>query len=82
MKKVVMVVWVALIVILTLFRVFAPIGLVANGVDTAAGVMQIMISFVLLAAALYVILSKKFDVDTQKWAFGIVGTIVGYWLKP
>jgi len=43
-------------------------------------VMQIVVSLVVLAAGLYVILSQVFDPDVQKWAFGVVGTVVGYWL--
>jgi VWFA-related protein len=48
-------------------------------VDTRAA-MQVIVSLVVLGAALYVILSKKYPDDVQKWAFGVVGMIVGYWL--
>ncbi len=82
MEEVVICVWAVLVVVLAILRFVSPGLLLANRVGTPAGTMQVIISFVLLAAALYVILSKKFDTDTQKWAFGIVGTIVGYWLKP
>jgi hypothetical protein len=37
-------------------------------------------SLVILVASLYVIISKKFQQSAQKWAFGSVGTILGYWL--
>jgi hypothetical protein len=44
--------------------------------------MPIVISIFVLFAALYVILSKSTYADPQqKWAFGVVGTILGYWLK-
>ena len=43
--------------------------------------MQILVSVALLGAALYVILSKQYASDDAKWAYGIVGTIIGYWLK-
>ena len=43
-------------------------------------VMQIIISLVILGAALYIILSKKYPDDVQKWAFGAIGTVIGYWL--
>jgi hypothetical protein len=33
------------------------------------------------AASLYVILSKRYDQDSLKWAYGTIGTVVGYWLK-
>jgi threonine/homoserine/homoserine lactone efflux protein len=43
--------------------------------------VQIAVSLALLGAALYIILSKLYaDADT-KWSYGIVGTIIGYWLK-
>lgn len=43
-------------------------------------IMQIIISLVVLVASLYIILSKKYDNDVQKWAFGAIGTVIGYWL--
>jgi len=44
--------------------------------------MPIAISLLVLLSALYVILSKNAYADPQqKWAFGIVGTILGYWFK-
>ena len=47
---------------------------------TVNDIMRVLISLVVLAAALYVILSDKYDDDVKKWAFGVVGLIVGYWL--
>ena len=43
-------------------------------------IMQVIISLVVLGAALYVILSGKYKDDVQKWAFGAIGLIIGYWL--
>ena len=43
-------------------------------------IMPAVITTMVLVAALYVILSKNYDSDTQKWTFGVVGLIVGYWL--
>ena len=43
-------------------------------------IMQIIVSALVLLSALYVILSQNYEADTQKWAFGAVGLIVGYWL--
>lgn len=54
------------------------VGIAAQ--DTSTAVMRILISLVVLGSGLYVILSNKYPTDTQKWAFGIVGLIVGYWL--
>jgi hypothetical protein len=45
-------------------------------------VMQITVSVIVLAAAVYIILSGKYNDGTQKFAFGAVGTVLGFWLKP
>ena len=39
------------------------------------------ISAIVLAASLYVVLSQQFSDDSSKWAFGMIGLIVGYWLR-
>jgi hypothetical protein len=44
-------------------------------------VMMVVISVIVLGSSLFVILSKRYDDATQKWAFGAVGTIIGFWLK-
>jgi hypothetical protein len=51
----------------------------AAGNPAAAG-MAVGISIVVLGAGLYVVLSQKYSSDAQKWAFGIIGVVVGYWL--
>lgn len=33
------------------------------------------------AASVYVILSSIYDDGTKKWAAGLAGSIVGYWLR-
>ena len=43
--------------------------------------MQVAISVVLLGAALVIIFQNQSNSDAQKWAFGMIGTIVGFWLK-
>lgn len=43
-------------------------------------VIQILVTVVILAAGLYIILSKNYPEDTTKWAFGVVGVAIGYWL--
>ena len=45
-------------------------------------VMQIVLSIIVLLAALFVILSKRYPEATAKWAYGSLGTILGYWLSP
>jgi hypothetical protein len=44
-------------------------------------ITQVLLSSVLLAVGLSVILSKQYDAADTNWAYGIVGTVVGYWLK-
>lgn len=44
--------------------------------------MSSIISLVVLFSALYVILSGSYAESEQKWAFGAIGTIMGFWLKP
>jgi hypothetical protein len=44
-------------------------------------VMQIGISVIVLAAGLWVILSGNYGSEQTNWAFGAIGTIIGFWLK-
>jgi hypothetical protein len=37
------------------------------------------LSLIILLAALLVILSNRYDDATEKWAFGAIGTIIGFW---
>ena len=43
--------------------------------------MMILVSLLVLAAALWVIVKPGYDDGVKKWAFGAVGLIVGFWLK-
>jgi hypothetical protein len=43
---------------------------------------QIAISAVVLGAGLWVILSRHYTPDSERWAAGAIGTVMGYWLKP
>lgn len=53
-----------------------------SGAKLSTAWVRIVITGILLLAALYIILSKSYDGSSKNWAFGVVGTIVGYWLKP
>lgn len=44
-------------------------------------IMQVVVSLIVLISALYIILSKKYESDTQKWAYAIIGVVVGFWLQ-
>jgi hypothetical protein len=43
--------------------------------------LQVIASLAVLGAALHVILSKQYASNDIKWAYGIVSTVIGYWLK-
>jgi hypothetical protein len=43
--------------------------------------MAIVVTLAIGSAALYVVLSKQYEQDSLKWAFGALGTVIGYWLK-
>ena len=51
-----------------------------NPSNSFALAMQILISLALLGAALWVNLSGKYQTDDRHWAYGILGTVVGFWL--
>ena len=44
-------------------------------------IVQIVLSGALLVPSLVVILIPGFDGSTKQWAFGLTGTILGFWLK-
>jgi hypothetical protein len=39
------------------------------------------VSYLVLFAALYIIVRRPEDSKARDWAFGVVGLILGYWLK-
>lgn len=42
--------------------------------------MPVVISLILLGSGLWVILSKRYVATDRHWAYGVIGTIVGFWL--
>ena len=42
--------------------------------------VRLGITLLVLSACLYVVLSDRYPSDTLKWAFGMIGLIIGYWL--
>lgn len=44
-------------------------------------IMQMVLTGALLIPSLVVILVPGFDGSTKQWAFGLTGTILGFWLK-
>ena len=43
--------------------------------------MPVVLTLVIGGAALYVILANRYSSETQKWASGVIGMILGYWFK-
>jgi len=54
---------------------------VAEWKDIAFIVLQVVGGLSILGSALYVILSRKYDEGSQKWAFLSVGVVLGYLFK-
>jgi hypothetical protein len=47
---------------------------------TPSLIIQLMVTLVFSAAALYTVLSKNYRPTDRHWAYGALGTILGYWL--
>ena len=59
-----------------------PVGeIVASRRWPTKMIMAVIVSLAVLGSALFIILSGNYDGSSEKWAFGAVGTIMGYWLK-
>ena len=43
--------------------------------------MQVFVSTLVLFAALWGLLSKRYDETITKWAAGVIGVVIGYWLR-
>ena len=43
--------------------------------------MQVGVSALVLVVAVVIVLSGSYDESYNKWAFGIIGVVVGYWLR-
>ena len=42
---------------------------------------RLLVTLVVLTVAFYIILSNSYPDAHAKWAFGVIGVILGYWLK-
>jgi hypothetical protein len=47
----------------------------------ASLVTKILVTVLVLLSALFIIVSNSYPVTDQKWAYGVIGTIIGYWFK-
>ena len=57
-----------------------------NSTDPIAAIMskptmQILVSLAILGCALYIVLSHSYAEQEKHWAYGVIGAILGYWLK-
>lgn len=44
--------------------------------------MQVVVTVTLLGSCLFVVLSEGYDANCKHWAFGTIGTLLGFWLRP
>lgn len=82
--------WVIIVVgviILSLFR-FWPTNEIRLNINqswlnpkSVQLVMAVIVSCAVLVSSLYIILSQQFDESSQKWAYGAIGTVIGFWFK-
>ncbi|CCN45259.1 hypothetical protein MADA3029_620019 [Vibrio nigripulchritudo MADA3029] len=78
--------WVVIIISLLLLIINVLNGYVKAPISNLKAsalpsIMPIVVSVAVLGSALYVVLSGGYAEAEQKWAFGAIGTILGYWLK-
>ena len=59
-------------------RFFDPLPGVSG--EALQPILAAAISIIVLAASSYIIVSGSFD-DGQRWVFGAVGLVLGYWLR-
>ena len=45
-------------------------------------IMAVTVSLAVLGCSLYMVVSNRYDADNQKFAYGFIGTIIGFWLRP
>ena len=49
--------------------------------ETIRGVMVAILILAVLGVSLYIIVSRQYDAESERWVFGTVGVLLGYWLK-
>jgi len=43
--------------------------------------MQVVLSLGLVTSSLFVVLVQRGDASAQHWAFGMIGMVMGFWLR-
>ena len=49
--------------------------------QTSSKGIQIFLTGILITAAFFIIVSKRYGLNDKRWAYGTVAMIVGYWLR-
>lgn len=82
------VIWLAISMVLVLFLASFTAKIHTSGGMSAAirsisfpGVMQVVVSILVMLVGLHVIRDQSYSAEDKKWGYGIVGTVVGYWLR-
>jgi len=44
--------------------------------------MTVVVTMIVLAAAIFIVMSDHYSEDARKWAYGAICTIIGFWLRP
>ncbi len=57
-------------------------GVTAYVMPDWRALVQILLTAALMAASLIVVLSNKYTPAQKHWAYGMIGTLLGFWLKP
>ena len=56
-------------------------GMSAAGKRAPRARVPVVLSLAVVATALYIVIARPEAADDHKWAYGIMGTVVGYWLR-
>ena len=62
-------------------RPASRLGRTGQSPSATALVMQVVLSLVVVASALYVILFKPDAPEDHKWAYGAIALVLGFWLR-
>lgn len=52
-----------------------------QNIDGISLYVRICITGLILIFAMIIVISDKFDKESKKWAYGVIGTILGFWLR-
>lgn len=86
-KFVPMILFLCLVATLVAYQAFSSVShnpaIIREQIQTWAPdtIIQAAISIIFIGASLFVILSQRYAPDDRHWAYGALGTILGFWLK-